>query len=241
MANDSTIPFAAIRAMLAKRLVALDKQPGTRPLGIGESWMRGVSKLVLMDCGGDAKEACGSMNLCAGLEAGIEGALHAVRKRLASSGDFEFEDWEVNDSIWHENATDGEIPPWEEAPLTQEDAGAAESDETLLEATAMADDDCVHIEFLGTGTSLGVPMIGCKCHVCKSEDPKDNRMRTSLLIRHQNKNIVIDCGPDFRTQLLRAGVDDLESVIITHEHRDHIAGLDDVRSINYILKKKIKL
>lgn len=105
----------------------------------------------------------------------------------------------------------------------------------------MADDDSVHIEFLGTGTSLGVPMIGCKCRVCKSEDPKDNRMRTSLLLRHQNKNIVIDCGPDFRTQLLRAGVDDLESVIITHEHRDHIAGLDDVRSINYILKKKVEL
>lgn len=105
----------------------------------------------------------------------------------------------------------------------------------------MADDDSIHIEFLGTGTSLGVPMIGCKCHVCKSGDPKDNRMRTSLLLRHQNKNIVIDCGPDFRTQLLRAGVDDLESVIITHEHRDHIAGLDDVRSINYILKKKVEL
>jgi phosphoribosyl 1,2-cyclic phosphate phosphodiesterase len=98
-----------------------------------------------------------------------------------------------------------------------------------------------HIEFLGTGTSLGVPMIGCKCHVCVSEDPKDKRFRTSLLICHKGKNIVIDCGPDFRTQLLRAGVDDLESVIITHEHRDHIAGLDDVRSINYILRKSVEL
>ncbi|NPD43944.1 MBL fold metallo-hydrolase [Lentimicrobium sp. L6] len=99
----------------------------------------------------------------------------------------------------------------------------------------------MHIEFLGTGTSLGVPMIGCKCHVCKSSDTKDNRMRASLLIKYQGKNVVIDCGPDFRTQLLRAGVDDLESVIITHEHRDHIAGLDDVRSINYILRKSVEL
>jgi len=105
----------------------------------------------------------------------------------------------------------------------------------------MDDDQCMYIEFLGTGTSLGVPMIGCKCHVCKSNNPKDNRMRTSLLIQYQKKNIIIDCGPDFRTQLLRAGVDDLESVIITHEHRDHIAGLDDVRSINYILRKRVEL
>lgn len=105
----------------------------------------------------------------------------------------------------------------------------------------MPDDDPIHIEFLGTGTSLGVPMIACKCHVCTSENPKDNRMRTSLLIRYHKKNVVIDCGPDFRTQLLRAGVDDLESVIITHEHRDHIAGLDDIRSINYILRKRVEL
>ncbi len=105
----------------------------------------------------------------------------------------------------------------------------------------MADPEPIYIEFLGTGTSLGVPMIGCKCCVCLSENPKDNRMRTSLLIKYHGKNIVIDCGPDFRTQLLRAGVDDLETVIITHEHRDHIAGLDDVRSINYILRKRVEL
>ena len=97
----------------------------------------------------------------------------------------------------------------------------------------------LHIEFLGTGTSLGIPMIGCKCDVCKSVNPKDNRLRASLLIRYKNKNVVIDCGPDFRTQLLRAGVDNLESVLITHEHRDHIAGLDDIRSINYILRKSV--
>ncbi len=103
----------------------------------------------------------------------------------------------------------------------------------------MSDSSKVYIEFLGTGTSLGVPMIGCKCHVCTSVNPKDNRLRASLLIKYQGKNIVIDCGPDFRTQLLRAGVDDLEAVLITHEHRDHIAGIDDVRSINYILRKPV--
>ena len=97
----------------------------------------------------------------------------------------------------------------------------------------------LHIEFLGTGTSLGIPMIGCKCDVCKSVNPKNNRLRASLLIKYNNKNVVIDCGPDFRTQLLRAGVDNLESVLITHEHRDHIAGLDDIRSINYILRKSV--
>lgn len=105
----------------------------------------------------------------------------------------------------------------------------------------MADDESIHIEFLGTGTSLGVPMIGCHCHVCESKDTKDNRLRTSILLSKKGKNIIIDCGPDFRTQLLRAGVDDLESVIITHEHRDHIAGLDDVRSINYILRKRVEI
>ena len=97
----------------------------------------------------------------------------------------------------------------------------------------------LHIEFLGTGTSLGVPMIGCKCEVCKSENPKDKRLRASLLIKYGGKNVIIDCGPDFRTQLLRAQVDDLDSVLITNEHRDHIAGLDDIRSINYILRKSV--
>jgi len=97
----------------------------------------------------------------------------------------------------------------------------------------------LHIEFLGTGTSLGVPMIGCSCKVCKSENPKDNRLRASIVINYNNKNVVIDCGPDFRTQLLRAHINDLEAVLITHEHRDHIAGLDDIRSINYILRKSV--
>lgn len=105
----------------------------------------------------------------------------------------------------------------------------------------MPNDPKIHLEFLGTGTSLGVPMIACKCHVCKSENPKDKRLRASLLISYQNKNVVIDCGPDFRSQILRAEVDDLEAVLITHQHRDHIAGLDDIRSINYILRKKVDI
>jgi len=99
----------------------------------------------------------------------------------------------------------------------------------------------VYIEFLGTGTSLGVPMIACNCHTCTSENPKDKRLRASILIKYRDKNIVVDCGPDFRTQLLRAQVKDLEAVLITHEHRDHIAGLDDIRSINYILRKRVGL
>lgn len=105
----------------------------------------------------------------------------------------------------------------------------------------MHSDSKINIEFLGTGTSLGVPMISCKCHVCKSENPNDKRLRSSLLINYSGKNVVIDCGPDFRSQMLRAQVEDLEAVLITHQHRDHIAGLDDIRSINYILRKKVDI
>lgn len=99
----------------------------------------------------------------------------------------------------------------------------------------------LRITFLGTGTSIGIPVISCKCEVCSSENPKDKRLRTSVLITYNNKNIVIDCGPDFRMQMLNANVDDLEAVLFTHEHRDHIAGLDDVRAFNYILNKPIHL
>lgn len=90
------------------------------------------------------------------------------------------------------------------------------------------------ITFLGTGTSQGVPVIGCNCEVCKSEDPRDNRLRTSLLITIDNKNILIDAGPDFRMQMLQANVSDLSGILITHEHKDHVGGLDDVRALNYI-------
>ncbi len=86
---------------------------------------------------------------------------------------------------------------------------------------------------LGSGTSQGVPLIACHCKVCKSEDLKDKRLRSSLLFQVAEKNYVIDAGPDFRQQMLRANVEELEAIIFTHEHKDHIAGLDDVRAYNY--------
>ncbi|RZK21087.1 MAG: MBL fold metallo-hydrolase [Pedobacter sp.] len=95
------------------------------------------------------------------------------------------------------------------------------------------------ITFLGTGTSQGVPVIACKCEVCLSNDQKNNRLRTSILIETNDKTIVVDSGPDFRYQLLREKVEDLDAVLFTHEHKDHIAGLDDIRPFNYLLKKVI--
>lgn len=86
---------------------------------------------------------------------------------------------------------------------------------------------------LGSGTSQGVPMIACSCEVCSSTDAKDKRLRASLLFAVNGKNYVIDAGPDFRQQMLRAQVNDLEAIIFTHEHKDHVAGLDDVRAYNY--------
>lgn len=83
--------------------------------------------------------------------------------------------------------------------------------------------------FLGTGTSQGVPVIGCGCNVCLSTDPFDKRLRTSLLIRDKQKNIVIDVGPDFRQQILKNPISTLNAVFITHEHNDHVIGLDDIR------------
>ncbi len=97
------------------------------------------------------------------------------------------------------------------------------------------------ITFLGTGTSQGVPVIACKCDVCKSSDEKDKRLRSSVMIETQGTTIVIDTGPDFRQQMLRENVEKLDAVIFTHEHKDHIAGLDDVRSFNYIQKKPMDI
>lgn len=90
------------------------------------------------------------------------------------------------------------------------------------------------ITFLGTGTSQGVPVIGCDCEVCTSTDKHDKRLRTSILVEAQGKTIVIDTGPDFRYQMLRAGVKHLDAVVFTHEHKDHTAGLDDIRAFNYL-------
>ena len=97
------------------------------------------------------------------------------------------------------------------------------------------------ITFLGTGTSQGVPIIGCECETCTSSDPRDNRLRTSILISRDTVNIAVDAGPDFRQQMLRAGVKNLDAILLTHEHNDHIAGLDDVRPFNFRQWKNMPL
>ncbi len=99
----------------------------------------------------------------------------------------------------------------------------------------------IKVTFLGTGTSTGVPVIACNCPVCKSNDPRDKRFRTSVLVNICERNIIIDCGPDFRFQMLKNKVEDIDAVIFTHQHRDHIAGLDDIRAFNYILNKSIDI
>jgi phosphoribosyl 1,2-cyclic phosphate phosphodiesterase len=95
------------------------------------------------------------------------------------------------------------------------------------------------ITFLGTGTSQGVPVIGCGCEVCTSLDYRDKRLRVSVLIEINGKIIVIDAGPDFRQQMLRERVQTLDAVLLTHSHKDHLAGLDDVRAFNYLQSKVI--
>src|SRR5579871_1163050 len=89
------------------------------------------------------------------------------------------------------------------------------------------------ITVLGSGTSAGVPTVGCHCAVCTSPDPRDKRLRPSILVTYEGHNVVIDTTPDFRTQILRAHVDHLDAVVYTHAHADHIMGLDDVRPFNF--------
>ena len=95
------------------------------------------------------------------------------------------------------------------------------------------------VEFLGTGTSQGIPVIGCSCDVCISSSKRDKRLRTSVLISYKEKSVIIDCGPDFRQQMLLAKCKKLDAVVLTHEHMDHISGLDDVRPFNFKTKSKI--
>lgn len=89
------------------------------------------------------------------------------------------------------------------------------------------------VTFLGTGTSQGVPILCCECEVCRSLNPKDKRLRSSVLIQSSQANVVIDSGPDFRQQLLRKNLKTLDAVVMTHEHKDHIAGLDEVKAFNF--------
>src|SRR5882672_10271559 len=97
------------------------------------------------------------------------------------------------------------------------------------------------ITVLGSGTSSGVPTIGCSCDVCNSTDPRDKRLRPSILIDCGGRNIVIDTTPDFRAQVLRAGTKRLDAIVYTHGHADHILGLDDVRPFNYHQKAQIPI
>jgi len=97
------------------------------------------------------------------------------------------------------------------------------------------------VTFLGTGTSQGIPVIACDCKVCKSKNPKDNRLRTSVLIEVKNQTIVIDTGPDFRQQMLREDVKKIDAIVFTHQHKDHVAGLDDVRAFNQKFQKDMDL
>ncbi|MCF0165534.1 MAG: MBL fold metallo-hydrolase [Bacteroidales bacterium] len=90
------------------------------------------------------------------------------------------------------------------------------------------------LTFMGTGTSQGVPMIGCDCEVCKSDDRHDKRLRASALIEYKGLTVLIDAGPDFRYQMLRANVRHLDAILLTHNHKDHTGGLDDIRSFNYL-------
>lgn len=97
------------------------------------------------------------------------------------------------------------------------------------------------ITALGTGTSLGVPLLGCKCEACTSSDIRDKRLRSSVYIDYKGQKILIDVGPDLRQQLLKNTINAIDCVLFTHEHNDHVAGIDDLRAINFIQQKEIPL
>lgn len=97
------------------------------------------------------------------------------------------------------------------------------------------------LTFLGTGTSQGVPMISCGCWVCSSDDSRDKRLRSSVMVERDDTRLVIDAGPDFRQQMLRENVMRIDAILLTHEHKDHIGGLDDVRAFNYTQQSEIDI
>ena len=97
------------------------------------------------------------------------------------------------------------------------------------------------ITFLGSGTSSGVPMIACECPVCTSTDEKDKRLRSSIMVRSANTTLVVDSTPDFRYQMLRENVKHLDAIVFTHPHKDHIAGLDDVRAYNFFTRRPMEI
>ncbi len=97
------------------------------------------------------------------------------------------------------------------------------------------------VTFLGTGTSGGVPMIACTCYICSSRDEKDKRLRSSILVQSSTTTLVVDTTPDFRTQMLRENIKKLDAVIFTHSHKDHVAGLDDVKAFNFFQKKPMDI
>ena len=99
----------------------------------------------------------------------------------------------------------------------------------------------VKLTFLGTGTSQGIPIIGCQCAVCRSADPHDKRFRAAAFVEYEGFQILIDAGPDFRMQMLAKGIRHLDAILLTHKHKDHTGGLDDVRSFNYIDKKAVEI
>ena len=120
------------------------------------------------------------------------------------------------------------------------------SDAILVHAGVATFNSHVHMKktrltFLGTGTSQGVPMIGCGCEVCSSEDPRNKRLRASVLVEYCGLKILVDAGPDFRQQMLREGISHLDAILLTHNHKDHTGGLDDIRAFNYLEKKATQI
>ncbi len=99
----------------------------------------------------------------------------------------------------------------------------------------------IQITLLGTGTSQGIPVVACDCPVCSSSDSRDKRLRTSIIVKTPHNVIVVDAGPDFRQQMLREKVKQVNALLITHDHKDHIGGIDDVRAFNWVLQKPMEI